>query len=108
MRGAAPRNRYLYPNSTNASNPSPPSAGELVAVQLETLVSIHSTMAQPARNITLTGVGVRDAADVTLKPWGVPSGGDWGLYRGAAVFVEGCEGCKVRSSELFCFAGRNR
>jgi hypothetical protein len=25
----------------------------------------------------------------------VPSGGDWGLYRGGAIFIEGCEGCQV-------------
>ena len=31
-----------------------------------------------------------------MEPWGVPSGGDWGLYRGGALFFEGTEGCSVR------------
>ena len=64
----------------------------LVAVVLDTLVSIKASKAQPAKDITIQGLGLRDAADITMKPWGVPSGGDWGLYRGGAIFIEGCEG----------------
>jgi hypothetical protein len=41
-------------------------------------------------------VKFRDAADVTMEPWGVPSGGDWGLYRGGALFFEGTEDCVVK------------
>jgi hypothetical protein len=33
---------------------------------------------------------------MTDKPWGVPSGGDWGLYRGGAVFFEGTQNCMVQ------------
>ena len=58
----------------------PPPSMQLVATQLQTLISINATMAAPARDIKIRGVGFRDAADVTMEPWGVPSGGDWGLY----------------------------
>jgi hypothetical protein len=33
-----------------------------------------------------------------MEPWGVPSGGDWSLYRGAAVYIEGCENCTVHDN----------
>ena len=83
---------YLFPNSTGTT---PPATENLVVVQLETLISINATMAAPAKDITVTGINLRDTADVTMEPWGVPSGGDWGLYRGGAIFIEGCEGCAV-------------
>ena len=31
-----------------------------------------------------------------MNPWGVPSGGDWGLYRGGAIFVEGAEDVTIQ------------
>ena len=55
----------------------------------------YGTMDRPIRDVTIQGVKFRDAADTTMEPWGVPSGGDWGLYRGGAVFLEGTEGCSV-------------
>ena len=88
---------YVFPNATQSDN-FPPPQGTFVVIQLETLISINSTMASPAKNISITGLNFRDAADVVLEPWGVPSGGDWGLYRGGAVFIEGCEGCRVTHS----------
>ena len=38
--------------------------------------------------------------DITMNPWGVPSGGDWGLYRGGAIFVEGAEDVIVQHNTL--------
>ena len=89
---AAAHTLYLWPNSTTAP---PPADLGYVAVLLKTLISINATMDHPASNIVVRNVGFRDAADVTMEPWGVPSGGDWGLYRGGAIFIEGCEGCAV-------------
>jgi len=55
-------------------------------VLLETLISINGTKAEPVKGVTVQGITFRDAADITMNPWGVPSGGDWGLYRGGAIF----------------------
>ena len=44
--------------------------------------------------------GLQDAADITMEPWGVPSGGDWGLYRGGAIFIEGAEHITVQHNLL--------
>eukprot|EP01048_Picozoa_sp_COSAG05_P002815 COSAG05_NODE_122_length_17611_cov_47.044655_13_plen_146_part_00 len=35
-----------------------------------------------------------------MEPWGVPSGGDWGLYRGGAIFIEGAEDVRVQHNTL--------
>ena len=39
---------------------------------------------RPAKDITLRGLGFRDARKTYMDPWGVPSGGDWALHRGGA------------------------
>jgi hypothetical protein len=111
---------YMIPNATLHGQPAPPDPKiryvlrmlhssatavcltrvlrcfRLVAGKLQTLISINSTMSDPIKNVTIQGIKFRDAADTTMEPWGVPSGGDWGLYRGGAVFFEGTEGCVVK------------
>lgn len=94
---SAQRCLYYWPNSTTEP---PDAAVQLVAVWLNTLISINETMAKPARDIVLRGLQFRDAGDISMEPWGVPSGGDWGLHRGGAVFIEGCEGCTVEASSF--------
>jgi len=49
-------------------------------------------------SLFLYSIAFRDAADITMKQWGVPSGGDWGLYRGGAIFIEGAENVSVSFS----------
>ena len=88
---------YLIPNGTAAA---PPADVQYVAVQLETLISINGTKAAPVTNITVQGITFRDAADITMNPWGVPSGGDWALYRGGAIFIEGAEDVLVQHNTL--------
>lgn len=105
---------YLIPNASlpdpesgiPPSTKPPPADTSYVAVLLETLISINGTRAcaacplEPARDITIQGITFRDAADITMNPWGVPSGGDWGLYRGGAIFVEGAEDISIRHNVL--------
>ena len=87
---------YMIPNGTGTGAPT----ADFVAVQLETLISINGTMAKPVKDITVQGITFRDAADITMEPWGVPSGGDWGLYRGGAIFVEGAEDVNITHNLL--------
>jgi len=78
----------------------PPANTEYVAVQLETLISVNGTKARPVKDVTIQGLTLRDAADITMNPWGVPSGGDWSLYRGGAIFVEGAENVLIQHNTL--------
>ena len=49
------------------------------------LINVNATtgvsMDRPLTNITLRGIGFRDAAWTMLEPHGIPSGGDWALER---------------------------
>ena len=102
---------YLIPNATKSAttNNSDVDVGDggdgapqdsYVAVVLETLISINGTKKDPVRGVTVQGITFRDAADITMNPWGVPSGGDWGLYRGGAIFVEGAEDVTIQHNTL--------
>ena len=52
-----------------------------IGTVLETLIAINSTMEAPVTDITIQGIGFRDAKATYLAPHGVPSGGDWALQR---------------------------
>ena len=69
--------------------------GELVATQLQTLLELKGTMAQPVEDISITNIKFKDAAQTFMSPHGVPSCGDWALQRMAGVFVEGTVGTVV-------------
>eukprot|EP01052_Picozoa_sp_SAG31_P016561 SAG31_NODE_1102_length_9897_cov_16.273015_1_plen_65_part_00 len=64
----------MIPNVTDGSPPDPEL--RLVAGKLQTLISINSTMNDPIKNVTIQGLKFRDAADTSMEPWGVPSGGE--------------------------------
>ena len=52
---------------------APPSEG-FVLTRLRTLLSMNGSAEKPIRNITITGVGFRDARATYMDPHGVPSG----------------------------------
>jgi len=106
------RKLYFWPNSTQAAGGGPPTE-ELVAVQLKTLFSLVGEVedrgaaaksrfapSKVVRDVTIEGIGFRDAADISMEAWGVPSGGDWGLHRGGAIFLENTENCTVAHSQF--------
>jgi len=98
---AAEKKLYLWPNSTSmAQDGSPAPDLKLVAVQLQTLIAINGTKAAPTTNVTVQGIHFRDGANINMEPWGVPSGGDWGLYRGGAIFLEGAEDVDVKHNDF--------
>ena len=85
------RTLYFYPNRTvtNGTTPMPPTeadSGKLAVVHLQNLLRIEGEGAgpsavpgksagwRPARNITVRGLGFRDAGWTVLAPHGAPSG----------------------------------
>ena len=98
----AQRQLLLVPNATaaenanlnaNASKAAAPPKGpkRLVATKLQTLVRIAGSKAHPVRGVRIENVHWRDAAHTYMERWGVPSGGDWSLYHGAALEISGAE-----------------
>ena len=43
----------------------------------------------PLKHVTLANLTIAHAAVTFLEPYEVPSGGDWAVHRGAAVFLDG-------------------
>jgi hypothetical protein len=90
---AADGKLYIFWNATVGT--APPTDMQFVATNLIELVNVTGSSAQPASNITLRGLGFRDGAASYLENWAPPSGGDWALYRGGAIFLQGTEGLTV-------------
>jgi hypothetical protein len=87
----------MIPNGTVSSDPPP---DRLVAANLQTLVRVAGTQATPARDVLFTGVGWRDAAPTFMERWGVPSGGDWSMYHGAAIELHGVVNVSVSACQF--------
>lgn len=86
------RQLFFRPNASSIDSLFAEPAGASYTIPvLKTLVSIVGSQAKPVRNVTIRGVGFRDAASTFMDAWGVPSGGDWALHRGGALFMEGVE-----------------
>jgi hypothetical protein len=70
------------------------------AVVLRHLIEIRGTQAAPVRYLTLRGLSFRAAAMTFMEATFMPSGGDWSIYRGGAVVIQGAEDCAVRDSNF--------
>ena len=57
----------------------------------------------PVTNVNIKGITIQDAGATYLEPHGMPSGGDWGLQRRGAVYLEGTEGVSIEE----CLFTRN-
>ena len=89
---------YYYPNG------SLPSEG--IGTDLDRLIAIQGSQQEPVYNITLTNLTFAHSAPTFLDSYEVPSGGDWAIHRGGAVFVEGVNGFLLQNC-LFDAPGGN-
>lgn len=77
-----------------------PSPDGFVLTRLRTLLSMNGSAEKPIRDITVTGIGFRDARATYMDPHAVPSGGDWALQRSAAIFLDHTESVTVANSTM--------
>ena len=80
---------YLYPNGTL------PASG--IGTALKRLFNIQGSMELPVRNISFMNITFAHTQTTFLEPYEVPSGGDWAIHRGGAVFAEGVDGLWIDS-----------
>ena len=86
---------YFWYNASAGT--MPPSDTLYVVPQLKTLIKIQASQDKPAKAITISGVNFRDTCYTYLDPHGMPSGGDWGLQRMGAIFIEGTESTLIEN-----------
>lgn len=85
---------YYYPNSTAP----PPSA--VTVPRLATLISLEgvqtdSLSAGAVKDVLLQGFTLTHSLTTFMGEYEVPSGGDWSMHRGGAVFAQGVSGLTV-------------
>ena len=59
---------------------------------LETLIDIRNT-----HDIVIENIGFRDMVPTYMEEWSPPSGGDWSLHRGGAVFMQNVSSVRVHN-----------
>ena len=84
-------------------NGSLPKSG--IGTVLEQLFTVEGTMDLPVNNISFVNLTFARTASTFLKGYEVPSGGDWAIHRGGALFAEGVD-CLVVQNCLFFSLGR--
>eukprot|EP00462_Mataza_sp_D1_P009108 CAMPEP_0175150124 /NCGR_PEP_ID=MMETSP0087-20121206/17670_1 /TAXON_ID=136419 /ORGANISM="Unknown Unknown, Strain D1" /LENGTH=775 /DNA_ID=CAMNT_0016435983 /DNA_START=250 /DNA_END=2577 /DNA_ORIENTATION=- len=89
------RKLFLFYNGTGS-----PSQQQWVVPVLKTIFSARGSQQKPIKNVSIRGIGFRDAAYDYMDEWGVPSGGDWALHRGGAVLFEGVEDVSVHQCQF--------
>jgi len=83
----------------NSSSTAPPENLKFVVPQLRRLISaVGDNSTFPIRNVTIRGLRFRDASTTYMAEWGVPSGGDWALHRGGAVFLENTKNITIENN----------
>lgn len=81
----------------NASSGTPPPANTTYVVPvLKTLLSVQTTGSGPVTDVTIQGIKFRDTVYTYMDRHGMPSGGDWGLQRSGAVFLEGTKNTLIQ------------
>ena len=56
-------------------------------------------------NITIENLGFRDMAATYMNEWSAPSGGDWAIHRGGAIFVEHATQVNIQHCRFFRLDG---
>lgn len=93
---------YLYVPQLAKDNPlmNPKSVLVELGSNITTLLSVTN-----AAHISISNVEFKGGYEVTMKPFEVPSGGDWSLHRSAAVFVDSSSQVLIEDSAFTYNAG---
>ncbi|XP_065920298.1 uncharacterized protein [Dysidea avara] len=70
---------------------------EGVGPVLDQLIAVMGSQDKPVTNITIANLVFAHSATTYMSSYEVPSGGDWSVHRGGAVFVEGAEHVLVQN-----------
>ena len=73
--------------------------------QLKHLVEIRGTIDNPVKNITIEGVELTGTVRTFMERYEPLLRSDWTVYRGAAVYLEGTENCKLHRCKLYNLGG---
>jgi hypothetical protein len=72
---------------------------------LDRAVHFKGSQREPVRHIVLSGFRIAHTASTFLEQYEAPSLGDWTIYRGGAVLLEGAEDCGVEKCHFDAVGG---
>eukprot|EP01083_Nonionella_stella_P110129 322065_1 len=70
------------------------------ATNLKVLVNYTGSMAKPVENQAVRGVTLRDSQYTYLDDHGMSSGGDWGLERTGAIYLDGVRNIQIINNTM--------
>jgi len=95
------RNKLFYwPESISAINDL-----NLEVSVLKDLIQVVGTVENPVKNVTISGIKFENTTRTFMEDFEPLLRSDWTIYRGAVVFFEGTENCKVEHSEFTNLGG---
>eukprot|EP00658_Telonema_sp_P-2_P049871 TRINITY_DN3795_c0_g1_i19.p1 TRINITY_DN3795_c0_g1~~TRINITY_DN3795_c0_g1_i19.p1 ORF type:complete len:842 (-),score=152.99 TRINITY_DN3795_c0_g1_i19:108-2633(-) len=95
---------YLVHNSSDGAD-KPRADGWIVPTLKQLVRVVGESSDRPVQGISIQGVGFRDSAYTYMDEWGIPSGGDWALHRGGALFVQAAEKITIEHSQFTLLDG---
>lgn len=66
--------------------------------QLRQLIEVRGSKDHPVHHLKFSGFRFAHTAATFMDPYELPSTGDWGIYRGGTVLMEGAEDCAIENS----------
>ena len=89
----------------NATDAPPTAATALIATALDSLIHAEGGMDAPLSNLTLRGLTFSHTAPTFMKPYAMPSGGDFSVRLDAAVVLRGTAGAAVEGCSFVGLGG---
>lgn len=94
------RQLYYYPNNTQQLESS-----QFVAGMLATILTLQGTPRDPVVGVELLGLTFAHTRATFMERYEVPSGGDWSIHRGGAVFLEYTQDVLVDNCQFWRLGG---
>ena len=101
---------WFYHKTTQTLSFIPPPGIDLATAvvevsRLKSLIELTGKPAAPLRQVRIQGVRLTNAERTFMEPYEPLLRSDWMLYRGAAVYLENTENCRIEDCELINLGG---
>ncbi|WP_282123122.1 PDZ domain-containing protein [Algibacter mikhailovii] len=72
---------------------------------LKDLIQVVGTLEEPVKDVTISGISFENTKRTFMEEFEPLLRSDWTIYRGAVIFFEGTENCKVENSAFTNLGG---
>jgi hypothetical protein len=90
---------FIYPNRTDINGSANTRHAGVSGLRFSTLDQLIR-LRNGAANISISNLGFRDTAATYLSNWSVPSGGDWSIHRGGAIYMEDVSNIRIQNCKF--------